>query len=440
MKVFLRVVVTILILTGLGFGIYFIFFKPAGDDVVFLKLSEVMEYKQQTGTDAISSNRVEDKINLINQQQTVVASINPIYDGEVCRTNSNLLYTSGSSFELNVNETTRVVISCKAMDDKLSAIFDYYFAYTQAGKNVSKNTQKDIAKAIKAYKTSYSELNIKLNSIISMQNSIINAGNANENFALELSNRYYNAVVSYRECLKNYSDLILKVKEFVIKYVFDSSIINDKDITTNDILLYSIKNAVNTDFGIIKDGVSDESRLNSINLLTDVCTFSQLDLDSIVMVKAGSVISESYVYVPKLVTVNESGDTALIITKGSTYYRQNNAGKWLVCSGPNYVIKDGETNELTSAVNVNVDSFYKVGSVTAVVGDESSEQAIQKLKASKLVESYTYIVNNGYLNELITILSHSRKSEFMSAPAGFSIVDICVPSIQYVLACYGFSR
>ena len=35
MKVFLRVVVTILILTGLGFGIYFIFFKPADDDVVF---------------------------------------------------------------------------------------------------------------------------------------------------------------------------------------------------------------------------------------------------------------------------------------------------------------------------------------------------------------------------------------------------------------------
>lgn len=442
MKVFLRVLVTVLILTGLGFGVYFIFFKPAGDDVVFLKLSNIMEYKQTNGVDAITSNRVDDKINLIVQNQDSIATIdrNGIYS---CDFNSSLLLNP-NEFNVEVVSDGSVknynIVSCKSMDEKLNGVFDYYFAYSQAAKNVSKNTQKDLEKAIKEYKGAYDELNQKLNAIISVQNSIIATADDNENYALELNNRYYNAVVAYRNCLKNYSDLILKVKNYVIKYVFDNSIINDADITQNDIMLYAIKNAVSVDFGKLANGVSDSNRVEAIRLLYDVNVFSAPKLEEVYMVETGNVVvnysTNKIVFVPKKVVVNEAtGETAWIIINGTTY-RLNENGKWLACDPyNNYVITGNESGALNVDNNMAVDTFYAKADI-----EQTTDGGLTMLKSSKFVENYTYIVNNGYLNELITMLSNAHKDGFMDSSAGYGIVDICVPSIQYILACYGFAK
>lgn len=431
MKVFLRVVVTILILCGLGFGTYFIFFKPADDDVVFLKLSQMMEYKDYQGNSYSTNRRVGEKIGIIRTGRRVAADVDP-YGG------SKVYYEY-----LDDNGNT----GCVEIDNELTNVYNYYFAYTQASKKVKKSVQNDMQKAIDTYLKAYDELNEKLNMVISLQDVInelldertslqaelkktgISEENTNaidtqieklkteiNSYAQELSDRYLLALNKYRACLKDYTDLILKVKDFVITYVFDGEPATDKDVVKNDIYLYVVQNAMNEKVG---EGLSN------------IESFSNIDMSSVKVAQAGLIIYGSAVIEPKYVIKETSNESVKVFdTPSGKYYRKDSDGYYYECD-KNYDFIYSGSDRGASFAELQEDRY---------LGSEYDNNGLLlDLRSSKLVEHYNFILDGGYLDSLKLALSSDNKAEFMSKSATISkIPKVCVNSIRYILACYGF--
>lgn len=436
MKVFLRVLVVVLILAGLGLGTYFIFFKPSDNDAVFASLTEMVEYRSTEGTNVENSNRSSDKLSKIESQR----------NGDGMKNKSDYIEAISQNYDFLIESDANLYLSCQTMDRKLTDVFNYYFAYTQTAQKVQKSVVKNINTSIANYKNAYNDLNLKLNSIINLQNIISDVNNETD-YKMELVARYGNAVVSYRKTLNEYASLIQEVKSFVEKYVFDGKIINDRDIATFDISLYTIKNAVSVDFGTNEDG--NEKRVEALRLLNDAVIFFDDHLgvgttSDIKQVKKGCVLLQQGVgymlYNVKVVTT-ESGDEIRIIQTGEDkFYRYtkqtDGVWEWYKCDSENYVVSSlDKSNKLEGARLLSEDMFVKN---VEGYGDEAKTY-VAELKISKMVKNYTYIVENGYLNEFLSVLNSSEKSGFMKdSTIVKGVAEQCVPAIKYILACYGF--
>lgn len=429
MKVFLRVVVTVLILTALGFGVYAIFFKPAADDVVFLKLSEVMEYKRVQGSDEYSNRRLNEKMEFIATGKRDLETKVGAFDGELLQ-NYKFLNSQGDRID------PAAIDGCYNMDNKLNDVFNYYFAYTQAAKKVSKSTQNEIQKAIKSYKSSFDDLQKSLNSILSLQNTLTASNFAD--FKGELSLRYLNAVVKYRANLKQYADLTLKVKDFVSKYVFDGNLTNDSDITKYDIYLYAVQNAMSVDFG----NADTDVRKIALSRLADVVCFSEAEIENsgVRMVKPGTIAIYSdnqYTIrdLDEVTGVDKEKDVKIVTVSGERYKYNSTSNKWEHITG-----KNEQTGEYTTDAN-----DILLGKVTLITRNEylifedrfnfsdSVKGYIVNLKGSKMVECYSYILEKGYLDEFRAVLAcneKDRNAEIMKS-------EQCADQMRYILACYG---
>lgn len=422
MKVFLRVVVTILILCALGLGSYFIFFKPADDDVVFLKLSDMLEYKDYKGNDYTTNRRVDEKLQLIlddlnNIEKTEVNFSNNVLNNSDGVSNFKLLMGDGE--EDNVNYSN---VSCSAINNRLDDIFNYYFAYTQASTKVKKSAQKEINSAVKTYLESYDLLNEKLNMIISLQKAIL--ANSGTDLSVELGNRYALAVTTYYDNMKEYTNLILKVKDYVEKYVFNDTLVVDKDIVENNIYLYVV-----------------QSKMSGTGAtLSDIAKFSNLNIGNVKMIGPNILKYAGKYYQIETVEIGtgETKTTARVVKIGdNSYYRQNSQGNFLSCNGP----ADVETpygfdaNEIKLGATIINEHRYVVDN-----SNLTDSQIIKSdLKTSKLVEHYNYIMENNYFDKLLKVLTANSKVGFMSDSGKvIDIPEICVDSIRYILACYGF--
>lgn len=443
MKVFLRVVVTILILCGLGFGTYFIFFKPADDDVVFLKLSQMMEYKDYQGNSYSTNRRVNEKIGIIRTGRRVAAAGDDVDPYGGSKAYYEYLDDNGN-------------ISCVEIDNELTNVYNYYFAYTQASKKVKKSVQNDMQKAIDAYLKAYDELNEKLNMVISLQDVVnelldertslkaeLSKTDTSEerkdvinnrlpvlkteinSYAQELSDRYLLALNKYRACLKDYTDLILKVKDFVITYVFDGEPATDKDVVKNDIYLYVVQKAVATDV--------QENNKNTTAIakgLSNIESFSNIDMSSVKVAQAGLIIYGYEVIEPKYVIINETSNESVKVfdAPSGNYYRKDSDGYYYECnSGYNFIYSGSDRG--ASFAELQEDRYLGSG----------YDGVLLDLRSSKLVEHYNFILDGGYLDSLKLALSSTNKAEFMSDSTTISeIPKVCVNSIRYILACYGF--
>lgn len=517
MKVFLRVVVTVLILCGLGFGTYFIFFKPANEDVVFLKLSQMMEYKDYQGNSYSANRRIDEKIGIVRTGRR----------NDSAYKDSGIIISDGSTIEIYLEKYYKLLdnngnISCVEIDEQLTNVYNYYFAYTQASKKVKKSVQNDMQKAIDTYLKAYDELNEKLNKIISLQNvinelideetdlktedskpdiseenktaiknQIIELRTRINSYAQELSDRYLLAVNKYRACLREYTDLILKVKDFVINYVFDGESATDKDVVKNDIYLYVVQQTMKTD--VQEDG-KDITVINENTGLNNIKTFSNIDMSSVKVAEAGSVLFENKLYMPTIETKTTEIEYVMI---GNICYRKMKDYYWYKCDPntfecdlgnklnyENFTIeteedekyltngddrykictytKTGETYRIIEIGNTNYrkngDKWYKCdklstdiyySSLSFLNCTELTESRyygstytgnLYDLRSSKLVEHYNFIIDGGYLDNLKKVLSSDKKSDFMSESSAISeIPKICENSIRYILACYGFS-
>lgn len=433
MKVFLRVVITILILCALGLGSYFIFFKPADDDVVFLKLSDMLEYKDYKGNDYTANRRVDEKLQLISGDLNNIEKSNINFSDNVL---SNIVV--GSNFKLLMGEVEEegvkcYNVSCSAINNRLDDIFNYYFAYTQASTKVKKSAQKEINSAVKTYLESYDLLNEKLNMVISLQKAILAGSKAD--LSVELGSRYALAVTTYYDNMKEYTNLILKVKDYVEKYVFNDTLVVDKDIVENNIYLYVV-----------------QSKMSGTGAtLADIEKFSNLNMGNVKMIGPNILIYEGKYYQIETVEVVFGGSTTMerVVKIGEgSYYRQNLQGAFQSCNKPtsdtpyefdaNKIILGGDP----APTIINEHRYVsKNSSLVSAEGDALFRIKSSDLKTSKLVEHYNYIMENDYFDKLLKVLTANsvNKTGFMSNSGKVAdISEICVGSIRYILACYGF--
>lgn len=168
-----------------------------------------------------------------------------------------------------------------AIEESLDSIFDYYFAYAQLMDDVKNSDQKAMNKTIKSYNSAMSEFNDQLKSVLNYQytytyttsdekvysivvgsETIEESGKAyyiaresdkydqtsNRSGKIELTSRYLELVKSYRNLLSKKCDMIEKLKDMVIKYVFDGEFIIETSTVKMDLSLMTISSAISSEY------------------------------------------------------------------------------------------------------------------------------------------------------------------------------------------------
>jgi len=275
MKNFLRIAIVVLLLIGVGFGAYAVFFKPANDEAVFLALSEVGSEEEEETWDEMYKGlyfvstleiyRDSDKdrwyvsnvsINGIDNNRTYFS------DGETCKNYSDIqgVYNPKLGMDSNfkflgepespVQKTSEEIVQLNndgsiKKDDKgnmltetltdnvytyphlktvLDGIFSNYVSYSQAvTQSVDKSELNEIKELVENYKTALNDVNAKFKSIESLYSQICSVADG-EDLSKELEMRYQNAVVSYRSYVNAYANLTERVISFVREYVFDDAV------------------------------------------------------------------------------------------------------------------------------------------------------------------------------------------------------------------------
>ena len=190
MKTFLRVAIVLIILVGLGFGAYAIFFKPANSDAVFMALADINNEEQVIDYNlmikSIGSNYFNptEESGFSKEVSDEYDKILKEYRGAITAGGT---YTLGSATHYTYPE----------LKTQLDTVFNYYFGYSQAVvKKVPKSKLNDIKDAVNSYEDSLTNLQTKFDSIEALQNKINK--NKTENLSIELNSRYQVAVRAYR--------------------------------------------------------------------------------------------------------------------------------------------------------------------------------------------------------------------------------------------------
>lgn len=164
------------------------------------------------------------------------------------------------------------VYSYVAVEKSLDAIFDYYFAYAQVLDGVKNSDQKTMNKTIKEYASALSSFNTQLQNVYNYQKAfnynvaengevlyriVENYGeniiikrysdyetNTNASGKMELTSRYLELIKNYRRLLTKKCELIEKLKDMIIKYVFGGEFIIETSTVKMDMTLMSVKSAV----------------------------------------------------------------------------------------------------------------------------------------------------------------------------------------------------
>ncbi len=298
MKQFLRIAIVVLIMVAMGFGGYALFFKPANKDEVYLALSKVPEL-EYSDTDLTSEKVYADSVKNISAEK-----FSPV-SGMTYRTSYNGIldnYRGLLTFSTNLTEIKipRLEDDEKKTNDngieqytypelksKLDNVFNYYLAYSQAvSKKIPKSTLKNIKKLIKTYESSFNNLIDSLDSIKSLQTYINqefteNSGNQKD-YSAELEKRYQASIVSFRNYITDYVNLIQEAKNFVSEYVFDGEMITDKESLLHDLMLESLKKATSQAYGFdnnVQLNAGDDymaSATQIVTLATDKITQNNL--------------------------------------------------------------------------------------------------------------------------------------------------------------------
>lgn len=278
MKNFLRIAIVVLLLVGIGFGTYAIFFKPANDEAVFLALSEVGSEEEIDTWDemykglffTVSGNVVKNaknatgvSTNHAGKYKTVVDKYNvklgitgsdftgapkTIDDVKDIKTDSEPIAKLNADGTVQKNEkgeaiteSTSGVYTYPYIKTLLDDVFSNYVSYTQAvTKDVDKSELSEIKKLVEGYKTSFEDVNVKFKAIESLFKQICSSADV-EDLSVELEMRYQNAVVSYRQYVSSYANLVERTISFVREYVFDDAANINLDTATQEMAVKYIK-------------------------------------------------------------------------------------------------------------------------------------------------------------------------------------------------------
>ena len=422
MKQFLRVAVVILILAGLGFATYAMFFKPANKDEVYLTLSQVhsegdegnvTRYNFAYNSIYNSYKSVEDrKYNLDTKYETVLKG----YRGR---------YFSDVAGDMTVENYTYSTIK-----ENLDTIFNYYYAYSQAVcKMVPQKALKTVKNAVNEYQNAFDSLIVNgFNNVRSLQDHAVIS---DENLTKELTARYQRLVQLYRQYTIKYIDLIIVAEDFVVEYVFDGEMITDRESLLYSLTLKSLKKAMTGDYPFGEDKVEQANIVN--DYIKSALNFSNLAMKSdILKEEVIKVINyyagNSVLYNEKLYLPNDEGNYDIQVGASVNEYYLNKDKE---------LVSVANSNEKLTEAQYHENNFYLKQSA-GVAGGE-------KLNYKKMIQAYNRVMKDAQdeLNKVIE-LSYSEKVAFVNDE---SIGETRVRStfneryhedIEYILVCCGF--
>lgn len=254
-KHILRIVVTLLILSTLGYAVWLYFLNPNNDEYVALQIKEIIvdEDKDESlsknlntllsrnyyGSTASQHVFVES-----NAQQQEIVRIRKIVFG--LENNSEIVTYYGEIAEdltvAQINDLRLKELSVKAINDNLFTVLNSYFTYAQFVENSSSDDLKAVRTLFKDYQKEYNKMNDLVKTIINWQKNGSDTTTVNG----QTTNYYRNLVTNLKTYYTSFVNLNLGLKEYVVKRAFDNNLVYDLNAILNDATLYSTLNFVNT--------------------------------------------------------------------------------------------------------------------------------------------------------------------------------------------------
>lgn len=331
-KTILRFAVTIVILGLIFLGVWLIWFKPTNELEVFNTLTNLQKADNKSkgyGAYLYAMSGVDDNNNPVGLtnctdgieyngtsynkyfkginfsvigsnglDKTVSADI-PKYIkyyrffmlGELSGVNQDYVnanpYYKQGVYEDNA-DTQVSYVGLQKMYDNIDKAFDYYYAYVQLAQKVDKQDVKEINNLAKALTNSYNNFastKSELDSLLNKLSSNPDGGNP-ETIMFEVKNLFKTLHSDYFNIVKNYNNLTMTVRDFVIKYAFDNDFAYNKETVYYDILLSSVKEFTSKSINLFvevdkkefvancDDKNTDDKNTDGINYSTDYVTYS----------------------------------------------------------------------------------------------------------------------------------------------------------------------
>ena len=315
-KTILRFAVTIVILGLIFLGVWLIWFKPTNELEVFNTLTNLQKADNKSkgygaylyamsGVDednkAVGLTNCKDEIeyNVNNVTTTRNKYFNDINFSVIGSDGLNKNYASdvekyikyyrffmlGEESGTNASDNNAnpyylqdVVgyVGLQKMYDNIDKAFDYYYAYVQLAQKVDKQDVKEINNLAKALTNSYNNFASTKSELDSLLNKLSsNPDGVNpETIMFEVKNLFKTLHSDYFNIVKNYNNLTMTVRDFVIKYAFDNDFAYNKETVYYDILLSSVKEFTSKSINLFVEVDKKEFVANCDDKNTDYVTYS----------------------------------------------------------------------------------------------------------------------------------------------------------------------
>lgn len=254
-KHILRIVVTLLIVSTLGYAAWFYFFNPNNDEYVALQIKELIVDEDKDNSLTKNLNTLFSKNNYgttagekvfveSDAQQREIVRIRKVIFGVA--NNAEVVTYYGEVAEnltiTQINNLRTNELSIKKLNDNLFDVLNYYFTYSQFAENTSSQDLKELKTLFKDYNNEYKKMNNLVKTLITWQNNGSSSTTVNE----QTTNYYRNLVSGFKTYYTTFIDLNLGLKNYVVKRVFNDNLVYDLNLVLNDATLYSTLNFVNT--------------------------------------------------------------------------------------------------------------------------------------------------------------------------------------------------
>lgn len=315
-KTILRFAVTIVILGLIFLGVWLIWFKPTNELEVFNTLTNLQKADNKSkgygaylyamsGVDednkAVGLTNCDDEISFLVNNVTTTRNkyFNDINFSVIDSDGLNKNYASdvekyikyyrffmlGEESGTNASDNNAnpyylqdVVgyVGLQNMYNNIDKAFDYYYAYVQLAQKVDKKDVKEINNLAKALTNSYTNFASTKSDLDSLLNKLSsNSADINsDTIMIEVKNLFKTLHSDYFNIVKNYNNLTMTVRDFVIKYAFDNDFAYNKETVYYDILLSSVKEFTSKSINLFVEVDKKEFVANCDDKNTDYVTYS----------------------------------------------------------------------------------------------------------------------------------------------------------------------
>lgn len=332
-KTILRFAVTIVILGLIFLGVWLIWFKPTNELEVFNTLTNLQKADNKSkgygaylyamsGVD--EDNKAVGLTNCTDKIKYKVNNVDTPYNKYFSNVNFSVIGSDGLDktayadtpkyikyyrfFMLGEESGTNAsdnnanpyylqdvvgYVGLQNMYNNIDKAFDYYYAYVQLAQKVDKEDVKEINNLAKALTNSYTNFASTKSDLDSLLNKLSsNSADINpDTIMIEVKNLFKTLHSDYFNIVKNYNNLTMTVRDFVIKYAFDNDFAYNKETVYYDILLSSVKEFTSKSINLFVTVENKEFVANNVDKITDYVDYS-LDVAKVIKNSGNDVVTD----------------------------------------------------------------------------------------------------------------------------------------------------